>query len=108
MDLLCAAFPCELVGLRYRTVFAVDLYFYAEDHEACAGLVGSDYLRDLGVTAVELLPVFEFDENENANTNPRTGETLVNYWGYSTIGFFAPKTSYAADRSPGGPVREFK
>ena len=67
-----------------------------------------DYLRELGVTAVELLPVFEFDENENANTNPRTGETLVNYWGYSTIGFFAPKTSYAADRSPGGPVREFK
>ena len=68
----------------------------------------AEYLRNLGVTAVELLPVFEFDENENANTNPRTGETLVNYWGYSTIGFFAPKTSYAADRSPGGPVREFK
>ena len=68
----------------------------------------ADYLKSLGITSVELLPVFEFDENENANTNPRTGETLVNYWGYSTIGFFAPKTSYAADRSPGGPVREFK
>ena len=67
-----------------------------------------EYLRDLGVTAVELLPVFEFDENENANSNPKTGCALVNYWGYSTIGFFAPKTSYAADRSPGGPVREFK
>ena len=67
-----------------------------------------EYLKQLGITAVEFLPLFEFDENENANTNPRTGETLVNYWGYSTIGFFAPKTSYAADRSPGGPVREFK
>ena len=67
-----------------------------------------DYLKKLGVTAVELLPVFEFDENENGNTNPRTGERLVNYWGYSTIGFFAPKTSYSSDRSPGGPVREFK
>ena len=67
-----------------------------------------DYLKELGVTAVELLPIFEFDENENANTNPKTGMTLVNYWGYSTIGFFAPKTSYAADRTPGGPVREFK
>ena len=67
-----------------------------------------DYLRDLGVTSVELLPIFEFDENETANTNPRTGETLVNYWGYSTIGFFAPKTGYAADKAPGGPVREFK
>ena len=67
-----------------------------------------DYLRELGVTSVELLPIFEFDENETANTNPRTGETLVNYWGYSTIGFFAPKTGYAADKAPGGPVREFK
>ncbi|MBO4532769.1 MAG: glycogen debranching protein GlgX [Treponema sp.] len=67
-----------------------------------------DYLRELGVTSVELLPIFEFDENENANSNPKTGCALVNYWGYSTIGFFAPKTSYAADRSPGGPVREFK
>ncbi|MBO4629686.1 MAG: glycogen debranching protein GlgX [Treponema sp.] len=68
----------------------------------------AEYLRDLGITAVELLPVFEFDENETANSNPKTGETLVNYWGYSTIGFFAPKTGYAADRTPGGPVREFK
>ncbi len=68
----------------------------------------ADYLKELGVTSVELLPVFEFDENETANTNPKTGETLVNYWGYSTIGFFAPKTGYASDKSPGGQVREFK
>ena len=74
----------------------------------CGFAQKADYLKKLGITAVELLPVFEFDENENANTNPRTGETLVNYWGYSTIGFFAPKTSYAADKGPGGPVREFK
>lgn len=67
-----------------------------------------DYLKKLGITAVELLPIFEFDENENANINPRTGEHLVNYWGYSTIGFFAPKTTYAADQTPGGAVREFK
>ncbi|MCQ2590077.1 MAG: glycogen debranching protein GlgX [Treponema sp.] len=67
-----------------------------------------DYLKDLGITSVELLPVFEFDENENGNSNPRTGEPLVNYWGYSTIGFFAPKTTYAADKTPGGAVREFK
>lgn len=67
-----------------------------------------DYLKALGITAVEFLPLFEFDENENGNSNPRTGERLVNYWGYSTIGFFAPKTSYAANRAPGGPVNEFK
>lgn len=66
------------------------------------------YLKYLGVTAVELLPVFEFDENENDNINPRTGARLSNYWGYSTIGFFAPKASYAADKRPGGCVHEFK
>lgn len=67
-----------------------------------------DYLKKLGITSVELLPIFEFDENENGNQNPRTGEQLVNYWGYSTIGFFAPKTSYSSDKSPCGPVKEFK
>ncbi len=66
------------------------------------------YLQELGITSVELLPVFEFDENENPNTNPKTGEALVNYWGYSTIGFFAPKTSYAYDKAPGAAVKEFK
>ncbi len=66
------------------------------------------YLKYLGITAVELLPVFEFDENENSNCNPRTGERLKNYWGYSTINFFSPKASYAYDRSPGACVAEFK
>lgn len=66
------------------------------------------YLKELGITSVELLPIQEFDEYENANTNPRTGGRLKNHWGYSTIAFFAPKASYAADRSPGGVVREFK
>ena len=67
-----------------------------------------DYLKNLGITAVELLPMFEFDENENGNINPKTGERLVNYWGYSAIGFFAPKTSYSSDKTPGGAVKEFK
>ena len=49
------------------------------------------YLKKLGITSVELLPIQEFDEFENANKNPRTGERLTNYWGYSTIAFFAPK-----------------
>lgn len=68
----------------------------------------TDYLKSLGITAVEFLPLFEFDGNENGNINPRTGERLTNFWGYSTIGFFAPKTSYAADTAPGAPVNEFK
>ena len=67
-----------------------------------------EHLKKLGVTSVELLPVFEFDENENPNSNPRTGNALINYWGYSTIGFFAPKTTYSADKKPGASVNEFK
>lgn len=66
------------------------------------------YLKHLGITSVELLPVFEFDEYENTNENPRTGERMKNYWGYSTIAFFAPKASYSSDKTPGGCVREFK
>jgi len=49
------------------------------------------YLKYLGVTAVEFMPVFEFDEFENTNVDPRTGERLVNYWGYSTVGFLRRK-----------------
>lgn len=55
-----------------------------------------DYLKELGVNCVELMPVFEFDELENARSNPLTDTPLVNYWGYSTVGFFAPKAGYAA------------
>jgi isoamylase len=64
------------------------------------------YLQSLGVTAVELMPVMEFDELEHAHRNPHTGELLLNYWGYSTLSFFAPKAAYAA--GAGQQVREFK
>ena len=54
------------------------------------------------------MPIFEFDENENGNINPKTGEKLKNFWGYSTMAFFCPKASYAAGKAPGAPVNEFK
>ncbi|MDR0599272.1 MAG: glycogen debranching protein GlgX [Treponema sp.] len=66
------------------------------------------FFQELGVTSLEFLPLQEFNEEEFPRINPRTGEFLVNYWGYSTVAFFAPKGSYAADASPGGQVREFK
>jgi glycogen operon protein len=66
------------------------------------------FLKDLGVTSLEFLPIQEFSENELLIKNPKTGEKLVNYWGYSTVAFFSPKGSYAHDRSPGGQVKEFK
>jgi glycogen operon protein len=64
------------------------------------------YLRSLGVTTVELLPIFEFDETENFRRNPVTGERLVNFWGYSPITFFAPKRSYAAGSAAGAELDE--
>ncbi|NTV14375.1 MAG: glycogen debranching protein GlgX [Desulfobulbaceae bacterium] len=66
------------------------------------------YLQELGITAVELLPVTEFDETENVNRNPFTGEKLLNFWGYSPIAFFAPKAAYATKGRNGGQVNEFK
>ncbi|MCL2834105.1 MAG: glycogen debranching protein GlgX [Treponema sp.] len=66
------------------------------------------YFKDLGITSLEFLPVQEFSEYELLTKNPQTGETLKNYWGYSTVAFFAPKLSYSSDQSPGGQVREFK
>jgi len=52
------------------------------------------YLVDLGVTTVELLPVFQFNETDNAAFHPRTGTRLTNYWGYAPLGFFAPHRGY--------------
>ncbi len=66
------------------------------------------YLKELGVNSVELMPVYEFDEFENSRPNPETGELLLNYWGYSTVGFFAPKAGYAATSKFGMQVDEFK
>ncbi len=66
------------------------------------------YLKELGINCIELMPVYEFDEFENSRKNPVTGETMYNYWGYSTVGFFAPKAGYAATGQFGMQVDEFK
>lgn len=64
------------------------------------------YLKELGIRAVELLPVHEKGEHEVGRRNPKTGEELVNYWGYSTIGYFAPAGWLATE--PGNQVDEFR
>ena len=67
-----------------------------------AGLIEKiPYLQKLGITAVELLPVFHFD----ALDAPRG---RVNYWGYAPISYFAPHQSYSSSRDPLGPVNEFR
>jgi len=66
------------------------------------------YLQELGVNAIELMPLQEFNPHELTRTNPFTGERLVNYWGYSTVGFFAPHEGFGTRRYPGCQVDEFK
>ncbi len=66
------------------------------------------YLKSLGINAVELMPVAEFVETGNIRRNPKTGERLLDYWGYNPVAFFAPKASYASRPGGGGQVREFR
>jgi len=66
------------------------------------------YLKELGVTAVELMPVHEFNEHEVSATNPQTGKPLRNYWGYDPVTFLAPKASYSSAGGLGQQTLEFK
>ena len=67
-----------------------------------AGLVEKiPYLQGLGITAVELLPVFQFDAQD-------CPPGKVNYWGYAPVSFFAPHQAYSSRRDPAGPVDEFR
>ncbi len=66
------------------------------------------YLKELGITAIELLPIAEFDENDNDKRNPETSEMLKNYWGYHTISFFAPKASFCTKPTENRQIIEFQ
>jgi isoamylase len=66
------------------------------------------YFKELGITSLELLPIFEFDQNSVRRINPLNGEMLENYWGYDPISFFAPTGSYASSVGNGNQVTEFK
>ncbi len=73
-----------------------------------AGLIEKiPYLNELGITAVELLPVFEFDETGFIRTSP-AGKQLINFWGYDPINFFAVKAGYSKVINPGDQLNEFK
>ena len=65
------------------------------------------YLKSLGITAVEFLPLFEFNELEFF-IEGASRKNLLNFWGYSTLAFFAPMSRYAASREPGAAIAEFK
>lgn len=63
----------------------------------------ASYLKALGVSVIEFMPLHEFEDDENPLDRPGG-----NFWGYMTTGFFAPNRRYACDKSPGGPTREFR
>ena len=65
------------------------------------------YLKDLGITAVELLPVFEFDDKEILRAR-NDGARLTNFWGYSTVGYFAPHRAFCVSPENGTHVNEFR
>jgi isoamylase len=72
-------------------------------YAAIAHPVIIDHLKSLGVTALELMPIHHF-----ANDSTLLDKGLTNYWGYNTIGFFAPDAKYSSATTPGGQVQEFK
>jgi len=65
------------------------------------------YLKNMGITAVELMPVFDFDSSEVYSENS-TLKPLKNYWGYGTIGYYAPESSYTVSPFEGSQIREFR
>ncbi len=65
------------------------------------------YLKALGITAVELLPIFDFDRKEVKHIGPQ-GTALTNYWGYDSLGFFAPENTYCISPEIGTHVTEFR
>jgi len=74
-----------------------------------AGLIEKiPWLRSLGVTAVQLMPVAEFDETDNPRVRPDTGEPLFNTWGYAPLAFMAPKLAYASKPTAAGALRGFR
>ena len=66
------------------------------------------YLQALNITAVELLPMQQFDEQEVMRVNPLTGEPLKNYWGYAPLGYFAPHLGYSSSKDARNVVDEFR
>jgi glycogen operon protein len=115
VDGLAPASPGPATPMRDTVVYEVHLRgLTMADPSVPEGLRGTyagaalkaPYLADLGITAVEFLPIQEtFNDQNDLDPNRADGD---NYWGYSTLAYFAPDRRYAADPSPGGPTREFQ
>ena len=104
------------VAIEESIIYEVSVRGFTRHHSADTDFGGTyrgfvdkiPYLKELGITAVELLPVFEYDQFDGPFRDPFTGERLSNAWGYNTVGFFAPESHYSYYGKAGEQVDEFK
>ena len=104
------------IPIESSIIYEVNVRGFTRHHSSESDLAGTyrgfiekiPHLTDLGITAVELLPVFEFDQFDGPFRDPVTGERLANAWGYNTVAFFAPESHYSYYGKLGAQVDEFK
>jgi glycogen operon protein len=104
------------IPIEESIIYEVNVRGFTRHHSSESDLEGTyrgfiekiPYLKELGITAVELLPVFEFDQFDGPFRDPMTGERLANAWGYNTVAFFAPESHYSYFGKCGEQVDEFK
>jgi glycogen operon protein len=104
------------IPIEESIIYEVNVRGFTRHHSSESDLAGTyrgfiekiSYLKQLGVTAVELLPVFEFDQFDGPFRDPFTHERLANAWGYNTVAFFAPESHYSYYGKVGEQVDEFK
>jgi glycogen operon protein len=104
------------IPIEQSIIYEVNVRGFTRHHSSDSDFGGTyrgfiekiPYLKRLGITAVELLPIFEFDQFDIPFRNPVTGERLTNSWGYNTVGFFAPESHYSYYGKLGSQVDEFK
>jgi glycogen operon protein len=104
------------IPIEESIIYEVNVRGFTRHHSSESDLAGTyrgfiekiPYLKDLGVTAVELMPIMEFDQFDGPFRDPFTGERLANAWGYNTVAFFAPESHYSYYGKTGTQVDEFK
>ncbi len=82
---------------------------HCQNEGTFAGLIEKiSYLKELGITAIELLPIFDFDGKEVKQISPLDGKPLTNYWGYDPFSYFAPQSLYCMNPEIGSHMHEFR
>ncbi|MFO0910929.1 MAG: glycogen debranching protein GlgX [Isosphaeraceae bacterium] len=104
------------IPIEESIIYEVSVRGYTADPSSESDFAGTyrgfiekiPHLKELGITAVELLPIFEFDQYDGPFRDPVTGQRLANAWGYNTVAFFAPESHYSYYGKLGSQIDEFK